>query len=108
MAFAEKLLWVLPPIEVGSRYVKRYHVSADPAGIDPEIEKAAYAILPELLPEPDGTPPRRPRDPAGVSRSPRRDVRYRTRPRPASERAVVLGERLVVVRPVDPGTQRVG
>ncbi|GII28377.1 hypothetical protein [Planotetraspora mira] len=57
MAFAEKLLWVPPPIEVGGRYVKRYHVSADPAGIDPEIEMAAYAILPEILPEPDGTPP---------------------------------------------------
>ncbi|GII57879.1 hypothetical protein Pth03_62680 [Planotetraspora thailandica] len=57
MAFAEKLLWVPPPIELGGRHIKRYHVTADPAGIDPEIEKAAYAILPELFPEPDGTPP---------------------------------------------------
>jgi hypothetical protein len=56
MAFAEKLLSTPPPIEVGGRFVKRYHVTADPAGIDPEVEKAAYAILPRLLPPPDGTP----------------------------------------------------
>ncbi len=56
-AFAEKLLTVPPPIEVDGRWIKRYHVTADPTGIAPEVEKAAYAILPELLPEPDGTPP---------------------------------------------------
>ncbi|MFB7198725.1 hypothetical protein ACFCZZ_35100, partial [Streptomyces sp. NPDC056240] len=57
MAFEEKLLWALPPVEVAGRRVKRYHVSADPAGIAPEVEKAAYTMLPELLPEADGTPP---------------------------------------------------
>ncbi|KUM85656.1 hypothetical protein OIE43_07795 [Streptomyces pseudovenezuelae] len=57
MSFTEKLLTVLPPIEVAGRHVKRYHVTADPAGIAPDVEKAAYEILPELLPEPDGTPP---------------------------------------------------
>lgn len=57
MPFSEKLLTVPPPLEVAGRHVKRYHVTADPAGIEPEVEKAAYAILPELLPEPDGTPP---------------------------------------------------
>ncbi|GAB3138894.1 hypothetical protein [Microbispora hainanensis] len=57
MAFMEKLLVVPPPIEVSGYHVKRYHVTADPAGIAPEVEKAAYAVLPELLPEPDGTPP---------------------------------------------------
>jgi len=56
MAFAEKYLHVLEPVVVGGRHVKRYHVTADPAGIAPEVEKAAYALLPELLPEPDGTP----------------------------------------------------
>jgi hypothetical protein len=56
MAFTEKLLRVLPPVEVGGRSIKRYHVTADPAGIEAGVEKAAYAILPELLPEPDGTP----------------------------------------------------
>ncbi|MFH9549984.1 hypothetical protein ACIBAH_18885 [Streptomyces sp. NPDC051445] len=55
--FAEKLLTVLPPIEVAGRHIKRYHVTADPAGIAPEVQQAAYAILPELLPAPDGTPP---------------------------------------------------
>ncbi|HEY9375204.1 hypothetical protein [Streptomyces sp.] len=57
MAFSEKLLFVPPPIEVAGRRVKRYHVTSDPAGIAPEVEKAAYAILPDILPEPDGTPP---------------------------------------------------
>jgi hypothetical protein len=56
MPFEEKLLRVPPPIEVDGYRIKRYHVTADPAGIQPEVEKAAYAILPELLPEPDGTP----------------------------------------------------
>ncbi|WP_062644034.1 hypothetical protein [Streptomyces maremycinicus] len=55
--FAEKQLTVLPPIEVAGRWIKRYHVTSDPAGIAPEVERAAYAILPELLPAPDGTPP---------------------------------------------------
>jgi hypothetical protein len=56
MSFTEKLLTVPPPIEVAGRHIKRYHVTADPAGIAPEVEKAAYA-MPELLPEADGTPP---------------------------------------------------
>ncbi len=48
-----------PPIQVGTRRVKRYHVTADPAGIAPEVEEAAYGMLPSLLPPPDpgGTPP---------------------------------------------------
>jgi hypothetical protein len=57
MTFAEKTLSVRPPIEVGGRRVKRYHVTSGRAGMEPEVERAAYAILPELLPEPDGTPP---------------------------------------------------
>ncbi|MDG4859787.1 hypothetical protein P8605_16785 [Streptomyces sp. T-3] len=56
-AFEEKHLWTPPPVESGGRRIKRYHVSADPAGIAPDVEAAAYEILPELLPEPDGTPP---------------------------------------------------
>ncbi|MEV6199775.1 hypothetical protein AB0M64_07350 [Streptomyces sp. NPDC051771] len=56
MAYAEKHLIALEAVEIGGRHVKRYHVTADPAGIEPEVEKAAYALLPELLPEPDGTP----------------------------------------------------
>ncbi|MER6370492.1 hypothetical protein [Streptomyces mirabilis] len=55
--FREKLLTVPPPIEVAGRRIKRYHVTADPAGIAPDVEAAAYAMLPKLLPEPDGTPP---------------------------------------------------
>src|ERR1044072_6206902 len=57
MTFTEKLLTVLPPIEVAGRHIKRYHVTSDPSGIAPDVAKAAYDVLPELLPEPDGTTP---------------------------------------------------
>jgi hypothetical protein len=57
MAFREKLLTVPPPIEVGGRYVKRYHVTDDPDGMASDVQDAAYRILPTLLPDPDGTPP---------------------------------------------------
>ncbi|MBW5483280.1 hypothetical protein [Streptomyces bambusae] len=59
MTFTEKLLTVPPSLEVAGRRIKRYHVTTDPAGIEPEVEAAAYRFLPELLrtlPEPDGTP----------------------------------------------------
>jgi hypothetical protein len=42
---------------VACRHIRRYHGTADPAGIAPELEEAAYATLPRLLPEPDSTPP---------------------------------------------------
>ncbi|WP_228718311.1 hypothetical protein [Kitasatospora acidiphila] len=58
MAFTEKLLQAPAPIQVGGYRLKRYHVTADPGGIDPAVEKAAYAALPDLLPAP--TAPRRP------------------------------------------------
>ena len=32
MSFSEKLLTVPPPVEVAGRHIKRYHVTADPAG----------------------------------------------------------------------------
>lgn len=56
MPFTEKLLTARPALHVGGRRLKCYHVTADPDGIEPEVEKAAHAILPDLLPEPDGTP----------------------------------------------------
>ncbi|WNZ07537.1 hypothetical protein [Streptomyces sp. 11x1] len=57
MPFTEKLLTVPPPVEAAGRRIKRYHVTADPDGIAPEVAEAAYALLPALLPEPDGTTP---------------------------------------------------
>lgn len=56
MTFTEKFLRGRAAIEVGGRSVKRYHVTPWPEGVEPEIERAALALLPELLPEPDGTP----------------------------------------------------
>ena len=56
MTFTEKFLRARPAIEVAGRSVKRYHVTPGPDGVEPEIERAAFAILPRLLPEPDGTP----------------------------------------------------
>jgi hypothetical protein len=57
MTFAEKFLRARPAIEIAGRSVKRYHVTPGPDGVEPEVERAAFAILPRLLPEPDGTPP---------------------------------------------------
>jgi hypothetical protein len=56
MPFKEKHIRVLPPVEIAGRAVKRYYVFPDSIGIEPEIEKAALDILPELFPEPDQTP----------------------------------------------------
>ena len=57
MTFTEKFLRARPSIEMAGRSVKRYHVTPGPEGVEPEVEQAALAILPKLLPEPDGTPP---------------------------------------------------
>jgi hypothetical protein len=57
MAFEEKLLASLPPIEQGGRRFKRYYVTRETAVITAEIEEAAFKQLPALLPDPDGTPP---------------------------------------------------
>jgi hypothetical protein len=58
MSFTEKHLRVLPALVAGDRHVKRYEVNLDPAGVDPAVAEAAYALLPQLLPESDGeTPP---------------------------------------------------
>ena len=57
MPFIEKYLRVPPPIAIGGRHIKRYHVNMDQSLIPDDIERAAYAMVPSLLPEPDGTPP---------------------------------------------------
>jgi hypothetical protein len=57
MTFTEKFLRTRPPVEVGGRSIKRYHVTPGPEAVEPDVEQAALAILPRLLPEPDGTPP---------------------------------------------------
>jgi hypothetical protein len=58
MAFTEKFLRTPGIVEIAGRQVKRYHVNGADADIDQDIQRAAYAFLPRLLPEPDGqTPP---------------------------------------------------
>jgi hypothetical protein len=58
MPFQEKFLRALGVIEVGGRQIKRYHISTADSGIEDGIQRAAYAMLPRLLPDPDGeTPP---------------------------------------------------
>lgn len=57
MAFAQRYLTTPDRIEVGGRHVKRYHLTVDGAEIDGAVQDAAYALIPRLLPEPDGTPP---------------------------------------------------
>jgi hypothetical protein len=57
MTFSEKYLRCAPPVEVAGRSIKRYHVTPGGEAMDPEVERAALAVLPSLLPAPDGTPP---------------------------------------------------
>ncbi|GII63388.1 hypothetical protein Skr01_34730 [Sphaerisporangium krabiense] len=57
MPFTEGFLRVTGTIDVAGRHVKRYHVSTLDAEIEPEVQRAAYAFLPRLLPGPDETPP---------------------------------------------------
>ncbi|GII84737.1 hypothetical protein Ssi03_27270 [Sphaerisporangium siamense] len=57
MPFTEKFLRVPGTIGVDGRHVKRYHVSTLDTEIEPEVQRAAYAFLPRLLPGPDDTPP---------------------------------------------------
>ena len=58
MTFSEKDLHGCGVLGVADRWVKCYHISATGGQIPAGIETAAYAFLPQLLPEPDGeTPP---------------------------------------------------
>ncbi|HEY2639121.1 MAG TPA: hypothetical protein VGI66_04460 [Streptosporangiaceae bacterium] len=58
MSITEKFLRAPGPIEIGGRMLKRYHITTFEAEIEPGIQKAAYDILPGLVPRPDEeTPP---------------------------------------------------
>jgi hypothetical protein len=58
MAFTERFLRTPGAVEIAGRQVKRYHVNVADADIHEHVQRAAYAFLPRLLPEPDGqTPP---------------------------------------------------
>lgn len=57
MTFTEKLLASRPPVTADGRRFKRYYVSTASATITAEIERAAFRVLPALLPVADGTPP---------------------------------------------------
>jgi hypothetical protein len=58
MSMTEKFLRAPGPTEIRGRTLKRYHITTIEAAIESGIEKAAWDILPELVPEPDDeTPP---------------------------------------------------
>ena len=58
MAFRDKELRVPGVTTVAGRQLKRYHIDQPDQPITPEVERAAYAVLPDLLSPPDGgTPP---------------------------------------------------
>jgi hypothetical protein len=57
MPFTEKILRAPGTVRIADRHIKRYHVNLDGSEIYPDMQAAAYAFLPELLPQPDGTPP---------------------------------------------------
>ncbi|MGW3898777.1 hypothetical protein ACWD6L_26665 [Micromonospora profundi] len=58
MAFRDKDLTTPPPITVDGRQLKRYHIDQPERPIEPEVEEAAYDLLPTLLKDvpSDGTP----------------------------------------------------
>ncbi|MFF0253375.1 hypothetical protein ACFYPW_12870 [Micromonospora zamorensis] len=58
MAFRDKDLRTPGPIMVDGRQLKRYHIDQPERPIEPEVEKAAYDLLPALLADvvDDGTP----------------------------------------------------
>lgn len=57
MTFAEKFLRTPTPLTIAGRHIKRYHVNSQDAEIEPAIQDAAYAFLPDLLADLDETPP---------------------------------------------------
>jgi hypothetical protein len=58
MTFAEKYVRATGIADTGERWVKRYHITATGDDIADGIQRAAYELLPQLLPKPDGeTPP---------------------------------------------------
>jgi hypothetical protein len=57
MAFQQRYMTKAPPVEIGGRQIKRYHVSVVNAPVEQEIQEAAEAFVPALLPPADGTPP---------------------------------------------------
>jgi hypothetical protein len=58
MPFTEKFLRTPGVTEMAGRQLKRYHIATIDAEIEDRVQRAAYAQLPALLPEPDGeTPP---------------------------------------------------
>jgi hypothetical protein len=57
MTFVEKNLTTPGPLLASGRQVKRYHIDRPGHEIEPEVAKAAYDLLPALLPVPDATTP---------------------------------------------------
>ncbi|WP_344311993.1 hypothetical protein [Fodinicola feengrottensis] len=57
MSFIEKNLTSPGVVVVAGRSIKRYHVRAEGVALEPAVEEAAYACLPQLLADVDETPP---------------------------------------------------
>jgi hypothetical protein len=58
MALQPKLIRSRPPVTVNGRRMKRYDVTVTDEPFGDEVERAAMAVLPKLVPGiDDGTPP---------------------------------------------------
>jgi hypothetical protein len=57
MTFTEKYLTSLPPIEAAGRQVKRYHIAPVGQQIEDSVQRAAFELLPSLLPPPEEDTP---------------------------------------------------
>jgi hypothetical protein len=54
MGFIDKDLRSLPAIAVADRELKRYHIDQPSRPLDEEVIRAAYTVLPELVPPAEG------------------------------------------------------
>ncbi|MEZ5218485.1 MAG: hypothetical protein R2705_23690 [Ilumatobacteraceae bacterium] len=57
MALEPKLIRSRPPVTIGTRTMKRYDVTVTAEPIRPDVEAAALAMLPSLVPAGDGQTP---------------------------------------------------
>jgi len=57
MDYPTPTVWHAGTDLINDHHVKRYHIARDGKPIEPELEAAAYAMVPDMLAPLDGTPP---------------------------------------------------
>ena len=57
MTYRTPMAWHAGTDEIAGRAVKRYHIARDAGSMDPDHERKAAAMIPDMLAPLDGTPP---------------------------------------------------